>query len=80
MDPIQSLLERLRTLLPATLQGSDFEASMARQVQTFFAHFELVPKHEFEAQVQLLESLEAQIASLESRLATLDQGAKTPGE
>ena len=39
----------------------------------FLAQFELVPKHEYEAHMAVLESLQAQVASLEQRLETLER-------
>ena len=71
MDPLRALMEylqnNLRDSLPAeAMRGVE---STAREL---FAKFELVPKHEYEAHLDVLASLEAQVASLEKRLAALE--------
>ena len=71
MDPIRDLLNLLQARFAnASAQApfSDLEA----HVRTLFARFELVPKHEFEAHLQTLASLEAQVAELEAKLAQLN--------
>ncbi len=72
MDPIRALLDRLIALLPQNLRNPELEALFDRQVQEFFSRFELVPKQEFEAQQQILTTLEAQVSQLEARLAKLE--------
>ena len=74
MDPIKMLLEYLQTNFADKLPG-DAVAAIENTARDLFARFELVPKHEFEAQTQILASLEQQVASLEQRLAELEQSA-----
>jgi BMFP domain-containing protein YqiC len=74
MDPLRTLIEYLqenfRDKLPAqALAGIEGTA------RDLFAKFELVPKHEYEAHVDILASLEAQVTSLEARLNALEQPA-----
>ena len=66
MDPIRTLLEFLKERLP------QFDAEIESRVREFFAKFELVPKHEYEAQLAVLTNIEAQVQQLESRLAELE--------
>ncbi len=70
MDPIRALLDLLKTNLPAGFPN-DLEASI-RQI---FDRFALVPKHEYEAHLEMLASLNAQVETLEARLAKLETEA-----
>lgn len=66
MDPIRALIEFLKERLPQV--DADFES----RIHEIFSRFELVPKHEFAAHMQVLRTLEAQVAELEGRLAQLE--------
>ena len=72
MDPLTALLSLLRDNLTGTVPA-DALASIEAAARDLFARFELVPKHEYEAHVAVLASLEAQVASLEQRLKALEQ-------
>jgi BMFP domain-containing protein YqiC len=72
MDPIKNLLDYLQNNFADRLP-QDGVAAIERTTRELFAKFELVPKHEFEAQVQILTSLQQQVADLEQRLAELEQ-------
>ena len=65
MDPITTLITNLQKVLPQIDQSA---APHIRQVMDKFA---LVPKHEYEAQIQILRTLEAQVQELEAQIAEL---------
>ena len=68
MDPIQTLLSFLRSALPTTNTFAPIEA----KVNEIFSSFALVPKHEYEAHLQVLKTLEQQVADLETRLQQIE--------
>ena len=71
MDPIKNLLEYLQNNFADNLpQGA--LAGIENAARELFSRFELVPKHEFEAQIQILASLEQQVSDLEARLTELE--------
>ena len=72
MDPIKMLLEYLQTNFADKLPG-DAVAAIESTARELFARFELVPKHEFEAQTQILASLEQQADFELAVLMHLDQ-------
>ena len=72
MDPLTALLNLLRDNLAGRVPA-DALAGIEAAAQDLFARFELVPKHEYEAHVAVLASLEAHVASLEQRLKALEQ-------
>ncbi len=76
MDPlrafIESLQDILRDKLPSEALKNDALNGIEETARELFAKFELVPKHEYEAHVDILASLEAQVATLEQRLAALE--------
>jgi len=74
MDPIKTLLDYLRNNFADKLP-QEAVAAIESTARELFARFELVPKHEFEAQVQILTSLQKQVDTLEQRLAELEQSA-----
>lgn len=74
MDPIRNLLDYLQSNFADKLP-KDAVAAIDSAAREIFAKFELVPKHEFEAQVQILNSLQQQVATLEQRLAELEKVA-----
>ena len=53
----------------------DVITGIEQTAKELFSRFEMVPKHEFEAQVAVLESLQAQVAELEQRLQQLETSA-----
>ena len=68
MDPIQALLAYLQELLPRV------DTAIEERVRDIFSRFELVPKHEYENHVDLLQSLKAEVESLEARVRDLEAG------
>jgi BMFP domain-containing protein YqiC len=74
MDPIRNLLDYLQNNFADKLPKEAL-ATVENAARELFSRFELVPKHEFEAQLQILASLEQQVAALEARLAELEQAS-----
>jgi len=74
-DPVSALLKSIKSVLDQALP-KDLAQSMSEEIesrlQAALKSLSLVPKQEFEAQATLLATLEAQIASLEKRLAHLE--------
>lgn len=66
MDPIRSLLTLIQT------HASDMPAELEKAVSDFMKRFALVPRHEYEAHLSLLKTLEQQVADLEARLDALN--------
>ena len=77
-DPVSALLQSIKSVLDQALP-KDLAQSMSEEIesrlQAALKSLSLVPKQEFEAQAKLLSTLEAQIASLESRLAQLEDAS-----
>jgi len=77
-DPFSSLLQSIKSVLDQALP-KDIAQSMSEEIesrlQAALKSLSLVPKQEFEAQAKLLTTLEAQIASLEKRLAQLEDAS-----
>lgn len=74
MDPLRALIEYLQESLGENLPNEALKG-IERTAQDLFARFELVPKHEYEAHLDILASLEAQVTSLEARLDALEEPA-----
>lgn len=74
-DPLNTLLGPIMQLLdqalPENLAGS-VKADIETKAQSVFKQMALVPKHQFEAQEALLQTLEAQVNALEQRLSQLE--------
>ncbi|MAQ60785.1 MAG: hypothetical protein CMQ10_01750 [Gammaproteobacteria bacterium] len=74
-DPVSALLQSIKSVLDQALP-KDLAQSMSEEIesrlQAALKSLSLVPKQEFEAQATLLAMLEAQVASLEQRLAQLE--------
>ena len=77
-DPFTTLLRPIMQLLdnalPENLAGS-VKADIETKAQSVFKQMALVPKHEFEAQEALLQTLEAQVKNLETRLSQLEKSS-----
>ena len=77
-DPVSALLRSIKSVLDQALP-KDLAQSMSEEIesrlQAALKSLSLVPKQEFEAQATLLATLEAQIASLEKRLAQLEDAS-----
>ena len=67
-DPLSALFEILRNQIPqATL------LEVQGKVRRLFNHLELVPKKDFEAHLDVVETLNQQVDDLEHRLKLLEQ-------
>jgi BMFP domain-containing protein YqiC len=69
-DPLGALFEILSSQMP--------QASLVHvkeKVNKLFSHLELVPKEDFEAHRDVVETLKQQVGNLEQRLKTLEQSS-----
>ena len=77
-DPVSALLQSVKSVLDQALP-KDLAQSISEEIesrlQAALKSLSLVPKQEFEAQATLLATLEGQIASLEKRLAQLEDAS-----
>ena len=77
-DPFTSLVQSIKSVLHQALP-KDLAQSISEKIesrrQAGLQGLSLVPKQEFETQATLLATLEAQIASLEKRLAQLEDAS-----
>ena len=75
IDPLTALLQSIKSVLDQALP-TDLAHSVGRDIesrlQSALKSLSLMPKQQFEAQETLLATLEAQIESLEKRLAKLE--------
>ncbi len=67
-DPLGALFEILKSQLP---QASLLQVQ--EKVNQLFSQLELVPKKDFEAHRDVMETLKQQVQDLEQRLKTLEQ-------
>ena len=77
-DPVYALLQSIKSVLDQALpQGlaQSMSEEIESRLQAALKSLSLVPKQEFEAQATLLATLEAQIASLEHRLAEVEDAS-----
>ena len=74
MDPLRAFIEYLQVTLAGKLPAEVF-SGIESTGRDLFAKFELVPKHEYEAHIDVLKSLEAQVSSLEQRLKAIEEPA-----
>ena len=75
IDPLTALLQSIKSVLDQALP-TDLAHSVGKDIgsrmQSALKPLSLVPKQEFEAQQTLLATLEAQVETLEQRLAKLE--------
>ena len=77
-DPVSALLQSIKSALDKALPkdlAQPISEEIESRLQAVLKGLSLVPKQEFEAQATLLSTLEAQIASLEKRLAQLENAS-----
>jgi BMFP domain-containing protein YqiC len=77
-DPFTTLLRPIMQLLDNALPenlADSVKADIETKAQSVFKQMALVPKHEFEAQEALLQTLEAQVKNLETRLLQLEESS-----
>jgi BMFP domain-containing protein YqiC len=72
-DAIESLTARLSEALAAVLpDGADWRARLTPIVEATVARFELVPRQDFERELNNIERLRRDIAALEARISALE--------
>ena len=77
-DSFSSLVQSIKAVLDQALPkdlAQSIDEEIESRLQAGLKSLSLVPKQEFEAQATLLATLEAQIASLEKRLAQLEDAS-----
>ena len=72
-DPIDSLLQQARKLLPAEGLGEELENRLRGLVQNGLDKLDVVSREEFDAQAAVLERAQQKIAELEQQLTELSQ-------
>ncbi len=71
MEPIEQLLNFLKDKIP------EVDRKLEEPIRKLFSKFELVPKHEYEAHMDILKSLENQVGELEDRVKDLETSSKS---
>lgn len=74
MDPLRAFLDLIRQNLSGRVP-QDTLHHIESAASEFMAKFELVPKHEYQAHLDILKSLEIQVGTLEQRLKQLEESA-----
>jgi BMFP domain-containing protein YqiC len=78
-DFVHRLRQKLDGILPADLPR-DIEAQLKPAVDSLLSQFQLVPRAEFQRQLEQIERLEQRLAEMQSRIAALESGGTgTPG-
>ena len=72
MEPLRAFLERLQEALPPSLRSAEIDAQLEAAAARFFANFELVPRREYQAHVQIVDQLEARVTELEAQITALE--------
>ena len=72
---IDELSAKLRELLART-PARDIETNMRAMLTSMFARLDLVTRHEFDIQTEILARTREKLAALEAQLAALEQGRK----
>ena len=71
MDPIERILDFLREKIP------DVDRGLEEPIRNLLAKFELIPKSEYQAHMEILKSLESQVIELEERVRSLEASRKS---
>ncbi|MCR9259861.1 MAG: hypothetical protein NXH95_09075 [Pseudomonadaceae bacterium] len=74
MDPLRAFLDLMQQNLAGRVPKETLQ-TLETAVADFMARFELVPKHEYQAHLDMLKSLEIQVGTLEQRLKQLEETA-----
>jgi BMFP domain-containing protein YqiC len=72
MDPLRAFIDLIQQNLGGHIP-QDTLRSFETATLEYMAKFELVPKHEYEAHLDILKSLQAQVGTLEQRLKQLEE-------
>ena len=73
---IDEVSAKVRDML-ANTPARDIEANMRAMLASMFARLDLVTRHEFDVQTELLSRTREKLAALEARLAELDKKRET---
>ena len=71
MEPVEQLLNFLKDKIP------EVDRKLEEPIRSLLSKFELVPKHEYEAHMDILKSLENQVGELETRVKNLEASSKS---
>ena len=71
MEPIEKIISFLREKIP------EVDRELEEPIKNLLSKFELIPKHEYEAHMEILKSLEVQVLELEERVRSLEGLKKT---
>ncbi len=74
MDPLRAFLDLIQQNLAGRVPQETLQSFETAALE-FMAKFELVPKHEYQAHLDMLKSLEIQVGTLEQRLKQLEETA-----
>ena len=66
MEPIEKMFTFLKEKIP------EIDREIEEPIRNLMNKFELVPKHEYEAHMDILKSLENQVAELENRVKVIE--------
>ena len=66
MEPIEKMFTFLKEKIP------EIDREIEEPIRNLMNKFELVPKHEYEAHMDILKSLENQVAELENRVKIIE--------
>ena len=66
MEPIEKMFAFLKDKIP------EIDREIEEPIRNLMNKFELVPKHEYEAHMDILKSLENQVAELENRVKVIE--------
>ena len=70
MEPIEKIISFLREKIP------EVDRELEEPIKNLLSKFEMIPKHEYEAHMEILKSLEAQVLELEERVRFLESSKK----
>ena len=70
MEPIERIISFLREKIP------EVDRELEEPIKNLLSKFEMIPKHEYEAHMEILKSLEAQVLELEERVQSLESSKR----
>lgn len=73
---IDEISAKVRSVL-ANSPARDIETNMRATLAAMFARLDLVTRHEFDVQAELLSRTREKLAALEAKLAELEKNAKS---
>ena len=70
MEPIERIISFLREKIP------EVDRELEEPIKNLLSKFEMIPTHEYEAHMEILKRLEAQVLELEARVQSLESSKK----